>query len=69
MTRGTIKRLIRDRGFGFITPEGARTDLFFHSTAVEGVSFDQLSEGQQVEFDVTTDPRRQQERAEHVRLV
>jgi cold shock protein len=48
MTEGTIKRLT-DRGFGFIeTPSGK--DLFFHSSALQGVSFDALQVGQRVEF-------------------
>ena len=48
MAEGTIKRLT-DRGFGFIdTGEGK--DIFFHMSAVEGVSFDQLQEGQRVSY-------------------
>ncbi len=49
MLKGTIKRLM-NRGFGFIQTED-KTDLFFHSTALEGVEFDSLSEGQEVEFE------------------
>ena len=49
MAKGTIKRLM-DRGFGFIqTAEGA--DLFFHRNDLEGVEFNSLSEGQEVEFE------------------
>ncbi|MFC1919124.1 cold-shock protein [Chloroflexota bacterium] len=49
MTKGTIARLM-DRGFGFIkTKEGG--DLFFHRTELEGVEFNNLSEGQEVEFE------------------
>ena len=46
MEDGTIKRLT-DRGFGFIATESGR-DLFFHSSALDGVSFEQLAVGQQV---------------------
>ncbi|MFC1899681.1 cold-shock protein [Chloroflexota bacterium] len=49
MTKGTIKKLT-DRGFGFITAEGEE-DLFFHSNSLEGVEFNNLSEGQEVEFE------------------
>ncbi len=49
MPRGTIRRLM-DRGFGFITTEG-ETDLFFHRNDLEGVEFNSLSEGQEVEFE------------------
>jgi CspA family cold shock protein len=57
MATGQIKRLVQDRGFGFIRPEGESEDVFFHSSAVEQGMFDQLSEGQNVEFDKEADPR------------
>jgi len=49
MPKGTIKRLM-DRGFGFIKAEDG-TDLFFHRNELEGVEFNSLSEGQEVEFE------------------
>jgi CspA family cold shock protein len=57
MATGQIKRLVRDRGFGFIRPEGASEDIFFHSSALKSGIFDQLNEGQNVEFDKENDPR------------
>ncbi len=39
-----------DRGFGFIKTED-ETDLFFHRNSLEGVEFNSLSEGQEVEFE------------------
>ena len=48
MAEGTIKRLT-DRGFGFIDV-GSDKDLFFHSSSLEGVSYDELREGQKVTF-------------------
>ena len=48
MAEGTIKRLT-DRGFGFIDA-GQEKDLFFHSSSLQGVSFDELREGQKVSF-------------------
>ena len=48
MSQGTIKKLVSDKGFGFI--EGDRGELFFHHTAVEGISFEELREGQTVEY-------------------
>ena len=48
MAEGTIKRLT-DKGFGFIDTGGSK-DLFFHSNDLEGVSFDDLQEGQKVSF-------------------
>ena len=48
MTEGTIKRLT-DRGFGFIDT-GTNQDMFFHMSNVEGTTFDELREGQQVSY-------------------
>lgn len=48
MAEGTIKR-ITDKGFGFIDV-GNNQDLFFHSSNVEGTSFEDLREGQRVTF-------------------
>jgi len=49
MPKGTIAKLM-DRGFGFIKTED-ETDLFFHRNELEGVEFNSLSEGQEVEFE------------------
>lgn len=49
MPQGTIKKLSTDRGFGFINTE--RGDLFFHQSAVQDTVFDQLHEGQEVEYE------------------
>ena len=48
---GTIKTLT-DRGFGFISREGEAKDLFFHSKDLNGVTFDQLKQGDSVSFEV-----------------
>ena len=48
MAEGTIKRLT-DRGFGFIDT-GSGEDMFFHSSNVEGVSYEELQEGQRVSY-------------------
>jgi len=48
MAEGTIKRLT-DRGFGFIDT-GGRKDLFFHSSSLDGVRYEELQEGQRVSF-------------------
>lgn len=55
MAEGTIKR-ITDKGFGFID-DGSGKDMFFHSSAVEGTSFDQLMEGQRVSYNVGNGPK------------
>lgn len=48
---GTIKKKT-DRGFGFISLEGKDQDLFFHSSELNGVTFDEIQEGEVVEFEV-----------------
>ena len=50
VANGTIKRLVRDRGFGFIRDEAGQ-EWFFHRTAVQDGSFESLTEGQRVNFD------------------
>ena len=69
MAQGTIKKLVIDRGFGFILPEGEPTngkDLFFHRTNVEGSGYDALREGAQVTYEIGTDERRGTPIAVHV---
>ncbi|HVU90047.1 MAG TPA: cold shock domain-containing protein [Pirellulales bacterium] len=51
MASGTIKKLVHDKGFGFIQgSDGA--DVFFHHSSVADRQFDNLSEGQSVEYTV-----------------
>ncbi|MDD5680309.1 MAG: cold shock domain-containing protein [Candidatus Omnitrophica bacterium] len=51
MHAGKIKKLVRDRGFGFISDTDG-SEVFFHQSALVGMVFDSLQEGQSVEFDV-----------------
>ena len=55
MAEGTIKRLT-DKGFGFIDV-GSEQDLFFHSSNLEGVRYDELREGQRVSFTEARGPK------------
>ena len=50
MPKGTIRRLITDRGYGFIKTERGE-DLFFHRSELQGVDYSSLREGQEVEFE------------------
>ena len=72
MATGTIKTLRGDKGFGFIKREGAQIgggDLFFHMSAVQDANFDDLREGQMVDYDEERDPRDPSRyRANNVRL-
>ncbi|HEX2037763.1 MAG TPA: cold shock domain-containing protein [Chloroflexota bacterium] len=65
---GSIVRIVRDRGFGFIRTETGE-EVFFHATGVVGgVPFDSLSEGQTVTFEKERDTRGRGERAVNVQL-
>ena len=48
---GTIKKLIAEKGFGFIAIEGQK-DVFFHKDALNGLQFEDLKEGDAVTFEV-----------------
>ncbi len=65
MPQGTIKKVIANKGFGFI--QGEQGEIFFHHSALEGTTFETLSEGQQVEYEEGRGPKGP--RAENVRLV
>lgn len=65
MPQGTIKKLISDKGFGFIEGEGG--DIFFHRTALIDVTIEELREGQTVEYEEGRGPKGP--RAENVKAV
>jgi cold shock protein len=65
MAEGTIKKLT-DKGFGFIKTEDG-DDVFFHSSAVQGISFEELREGQRVSYTEGQGPKGP--RAENVKPV
>ena len=64
MSKGTIKRLVSDKGFGFIQDEGGG-ELFFHRSSVTGATFEELKEGQAVGYEQGQGPKGP--RAENVR--
>ena len=63
MPQGTIKKLIADKGFGFI--KGESGELFFHHSALVGTTMESLQEGQSVEYEEGRGPKGP--RAENVR--
>jgi CspA family cold shock protein len=48
--KGTVKRWLLGRGYGFIKPDEGEDDVFVHHSEIEGVF--ELKEGQRVEFEV-----------------
>ncbi len=57
MATGTIKKVVSDRGFGFITADDGK-DYFFHRDGLSGsLDFDRLNGGEKVEFDIEQSPK------------
>ena len=56
MAKGTVKWFNDKKGYGFIQQEGG-PDVFVHYSAIQGQGFKSLQEGQQVEFEVSTDDK------------
>lgn len=63
-SKGKIKKMVRDRGFGFIRGDDGK-EVFFHRSGLNAGDYDGLSEGDYVEYVVQEGPRGA--RAEHVR--
>jgi len=66
MHKGKIKKLVRERGFGFINDTDGR-EVFFHQSGLTDGGFDGLREDQEVEFDVENSPKGP--RAINIRLI
>jgi CspA family cold shock protein len=57
MTSGTIKKVVSERGFGFIAAEDGK-EYFFHRGGLEApLDFDRLSGGEKVSFEIETSPK------------
>jgi cold shock protein len=67
MANGSIKT-ISERGFGFIRPDDAREDVFFHQSTLVGVTMDQLRQGGRVTYIAEHDPRGKGPRAREAHM-
>ena len=57
MTTGTVKKIVADRGFGFITADDAK-EYFFHRDGLDAtLNFDRLTGGEKVEFEIEASPK------------
>jgi len=57
MATGTIKKVVADRGFGFIAADDAK-EYFFHRSGLDAsLDFDRLAGGEKVEFEIETSPK------------
>jgi len=54
---GTIKNLVADKNFGFISVEGEEKDLFFHANELKDVTFAELKIGDRVSFEKADSPK------------
>jgi CspA family cold shock protein len=57
MTSGTVKFFNSTKGFGFITPDDGKSDVFVHVSALERAGMNSIVEGQKLSFDVVKDQR------------
>lgn len=64
---GTVKFFNDSKGYGFITCDETKNDIFVHFTGIEGNGHKSLAEGQKVTFEVETDPRTGKSRACNVK--
>jgi CspA family cold shock protein len=64
--QGTVKWFSNEKGYGFISREGAE-DVFVHFSAIEGEGYKTLNEGQAVEFEIVDGPKGKQ--AANVRVL
>lgn len=57
MTHGTIVRIVEDRGFLFIEPDGIGPDVFAHVSVLRGLEWNESLVGERVVYETTTDPK------------
>ena len=57
MATGTIKKVVADRGFGFITAEDTKEYFFHRDGLTASLDFDRLAGGEKVQFDVEQGPK------------
>ncbi len=60
MATGTVKWFNDAKGFGFITPDDGREDLFAHFSEIQSQGFESLQENQKVTFDIKQGPKGEQ---------
>jgi cold shock CspA family protein len=57
MPVGVVKWFSESRGYGFITPDGGGKDVFVHSNSIKGTGYQNLKEGERVEFEIIQGPK------------
>ncbi|MFI9204552.1 cold-shock protein [Streptomyces sp. NPDC053048] len=67
MAQGNVKFFNKEKGFGFITPDGGGSEVFVHYSAIRKDGYRELDEGERVEYDVVQGSKGPQ--AENVRSI
>jgi CspA family cold shock protein len=57
MTTGTIKKVVADRGFGFIAATDGKEYFFHRNSLAPSIDFDRLNGGEKVEFEIEQSPK------------
>ena len=57
MTTGTVKKVVSDRGFGFIAAEDGKEYFFHRNGLTASLDFDRLAGGEKVEFEIEQSPK------------
>ena len=57
MTTGTVKKLVAERGFGFIAADDGKEYFFHRSALAASLDFDRLAGGEKVQFEIEQDPK------------
>jgi CspA family cold shock protein len=57
MTTGTVKKLVSERGFGFIAADDGKEYFFHRSALAASLDFDRLAGGEKVQFEIEQDPK------------
>ena len=55
MPEGKVKKVIAEKGFGFIEADGG--DVFFHHSALVGLAIEELREGERVKYEIGQGPK------------
>jgi CspA family cold shock protein len=57
VTTGTVKKVVSDRGFGFIAAEDGKEYFFHRDGLTPSLDFERLVGGEKVQFDVEQSPK------------